>query len=208
MPKNIKVHNVVASGGFDKKVPLTRLSVGLKRTEYEPEQFPGLVYRLDNPKAAALIFNSGKIVCTGTKSVAQAHEAVANLLKDIQEIDPEVTAVNDLTIQNMVASTFFPTELNLNKIAFDLEGTEYEPEQFPGLVYRLDGPKVVFLLFKSGKVICTGAKSHEMIEESVIKLRANLKDIDIDLGDDGSVEAESVEDGSVDAKPMEEKIVE
>ncbi|MCK5594442.1 MAG: hypothetical protein KAI18_04310, partial [Candidatus Aenigmarchaeota archaeon] len=123
-------------------------------------------------------------------------------------IDPEVTAVNDLTIQNMVASTFFPTELNLNKIAFDLEGTEYEPEQFPGLVYRLDGPKVVFLLFKSGKVICTGAKSHEMIEESVIKLRSNLSAIDIDLGDDGSVEAESIEDESVDAKPLDEKLVE
>ncbi len=181
---NIKVHNVVASGAFDKKVPLSRLSAGLKRTEYEPEQFPGLVYRLENPKAAALIFNSGKIVCTGTKSVDQAHEAVANLLKDIQKLDINVTDINDLTIQNMVASTCFNKELNLNKIAFDLEGTEYEPEQFPGLVYRMESPKVVFLLFKSGKVICTGAKSHDMIEKSVEQLKINLEEINIELGDD------------------------
>ncbi len=181
---NIKVHNVVASGAFDKKVPLSRLSAGLKRTEYEPEQFPGLVYRLENPKAAALIFNSGKIVCTGTKSVDQAHEAVANLLKDIQKLDIDVTDINDLTIQNMVASTCFNKELNLNKIAFDLEGTEYEPEQFPGLVYRMESPKVVFLLFKSGKVICTGAKSHDMIEKSVEQLKINLEEINIELGDD------------------------
>ncbi len=184
MNSNIKVHNVVASGTFDKKVPLSRLSVGLQRTEYEPEQFPGLVYRLENPKAAALIFNSGKIVCTGTTSVDQANLAVSNLLKDIQGLDIEVSNINDLTIQNMVASTFFNKELNLNKIAFDLEGTEYEPEQFPGLVYRLDDPKVVFLLFKSGKVICTGAKSHEMIHDSVGKLRDNLKAIDVELGED------------------------
>ncbi len=196
MDKNIKVHNVVASGAFDKKVPLSRLSVCLKRTEYEPEQFPGLVYRLENPKAAALIFNSGKIVCTGTKSVEEAHIAVGNLLKDIQALDIDVTSINDLTIQNMVASTCFNTELNLNKIAFDLEGTEYEPEQFPGLVYRMKDPKVVFLLFKSGKVICTGAKSHEMIHKSVEQLRMNLKEIDVDIGNDieDDVEAD-IEDG-------------
>ncbi len=178
MLNNLKVHNVVASGTMNTKLPLSQIAMELERAEYEPEQFPGLVYRLENPKAAALLFNSGKVVCTGTKSVEQAHEALGNLVTKLKELGVELEDVSDVKIQNMVASTCVDKKIDLNKIAFELEGTEYEPEQFPGLVYRLDDPKVVFLIFQSGKVICTGAKNPEMIEKSIIKLEINLKNID------------------------------
>lgn len=177
MSETIKIHNVVASCGTDSKIPLSRLAMELEGTEYEPEQFPGLVLRLENPKAAALIFNTGKIVCTGTKSPEQAKEAVGNIITKIKSLGIDINGINGLTIQNIVASANVGAELNLNQIAFQLEGTEYEPEQFPGLVYRLNGPKTVFLLFSSGKVICTGGKSEEEVHESVKKLKENLKTI-------------------------------
>ncbi|MCK5233285.1 MAG: TATA-box-binding protein, partial [Candidatus Aenigmarchaeota archaeon] len=100
-----------------------------------------------------------------------------NLVERIKELGIEINKVNDIKIQNIVASAYVGTELNLNQIAFELEGTEYEPEQFPGLVYRLDYPKTVFLLFSSGKVICTGGKSEKDIENSVIELKKNLTEI-------------------------------
>ena len=177
MIDTISIHNVVATCAADTKIPLSRLAMSLEKTEYEPEQFPGLVYRLENPKAAALIFNTGKIVCTGTKSPRQARKAIGNLVEKIKELGIEINKVNDIKIQNIVASAFVGVELNLNQIAFELEGTEYEPEQFPGLVYRLEHPKTVFLLFSSGKVICTGGKSEKDIEDSVIELKKNLTEI-------------------------------
>src|SRR3989344_21542 len=172
--ETIAIHNVVASCTADNKIPLSRLAMKLERTEYEPEQFPGLVFRMDEPyKSAALIFNTGKIVCTGTKSPEQAKKQVSSLIDKIKSLGIDVNGTKDLKIQNIVASAHLGSEINLNQIAFELEGTEYEQEQFPGLVYRLDVPKTVFLLFSSGKIICTGGKSRKDIEESVIKLRAN-----------------------------------
>jgi len=177
MTDTISIHNVVASCAADSKIPLARLAMELERTEYEPEQFPGLVMRMDNPKSAALVFNTGKIVCTGTKSPEQARVAVDNLVGKIKSLGIDITKITDFKIQNIVASANLKSELNLNQIAFEMEGTEYEPEQFPGLVYRLDGPNTVFLLFSTGKVICTGGKSPDDVHNSVIKLKENLNNI-------------------------------
>ncbi len=177
MSKQISIHNVVASCSTNVKIPLSKLSLELEGTEYEPEQFPGLVFRIEEPKAAALIFNSGKIVCTGTKSPEEAEIAINKIIMRIQGLGINIKGIQDLKIQNIVASTTVNAELNLNQIAFELEGTEYEPEQFPGLVYRLEEPKVVFLLFRSGKVICTGGKSEDALEKSVEQLKKNLGDI-------------------------------
>ncbi len=85
--------------------------------------------------------------------------------------------IDTISIHNVVATCTADTKIPLSRLAMELEKTEYEPEQFPGLVYRLDFPKTVFLLFSSGKVICTGGKSEKDIEESVIKLKENLKEI-------------------------------
>jgi transcription initiation factor TFIID TATA-box-binding protein len=176
--ETIAIHNVVASCTADNKIPLARLAMKIERTEYEPEQFPGLVLRMEEPfKSAALIFNTGKIVCTGTKSPEQARKQVKSLIDKIKSLGIDVNGTKDLKIQNIVASAHLGAEINLNQIAFEMEGTEYEPEQFPGLVYRLDGPNTVFLLFSSGKIICTGGKSRKDIEESVEKLKQRLQKI-------------------------------
>ena len=83
----------------------------------------------------------------------------------MRTIDTEIPHEFDIKIQNIVASANLQSTLNLEAVALELENTEYEPEQFPGLVYRLSDPKVVLLLFGSGKVVCTGAKTKARLSE-------------------------------------------
>jgi transcription initiation factor TFIID TATA-box-binding protein len=82
-------------------------------------------------------------------------------------------------VQNIVAVYDLNMQLNLTNIAMSLglENVEYEPEQFPGLVYRIEEPKVVLLLFGSGKVVCTGAKEKGEIAQAVKILRKDLEKI-------------------------------
>ena len=174
---HIDIQNVVASATFDQKLPLDRIAIYLENTEYEPEQFPGLVYRLEDPKAAALLFGSGKIVCTGTKSPEQAKEATHKIIEELKEADVEIGNKPEITVQNIVASSELDATLNLNRIAFELVGTEYEPEQFPGLVYRIEDPEVVFLLFSSGNLVCTGGRTYDDVRNGIAKLKENLKEI-------------------------------
>ena len=174
---DIKIENVVASTTLDRRMPLDRIAIYLENTEYEPEQFPGLVYRLEEPKAAALLFGSGKVVCTGTQSPTMAKDAVDKIIDELREADIEIGTKPDITVQNMVASSQVGDTLNLNRIAFELVGTEYEPEQFPGLVYRIDEPKVVFLLFSSGRIVCTGGRTYDDVRNGIKKLKENLREI-------------------------------
>lgn len=175
--QQINIENVVASTEFDGNLPLDKIAIELKNTEYEPEQFPGLIYRLKEPKAAALLFASGKVVCTGTKSPEQAKEAVMKIIEELKETDVYIENEPEIEVQNIVASSNLGENLNLNRIAFDLVGTEYEPEQFPGLVYSLDDPKVAFLLFSSGELVCTGGRTEDDVEQGIEQLKENLREI-------------------------------
>lgn len=151
--------------------------MSIEGTEYEPEQFPGLVIRMTEPKSAALVFTTGKIVCTGTTSPQMAKKAVEKLLGKIRGIGVRVPKSTRVVVQNIVASAAIGRQIDLNAVAFKLEGTEYEPEQFPGLVYRLEDPEVVFLLFSTGKIICAGGKSKEIVIKSIGKLKRQLREI-------------------------------
>jgi transcription initiation factor TFIID TATA-box-binding protein len=147
----------------------------MEGVEYEPEQFPGLVMRVKDPKAAALIFSSGKVVCTGTKSPTDAKLVISRIVKKMNKIGFKIPKDYSVQMENIVASAKLDRELNLNNIAFSLENTEYEPEQFPGLVYRIDDPRVTFLLFGSGKIICTGGRSIQDVKKAVSKADKKLK---------------------------------
>ncbi|GAF68874.1 unnamed protein product, partial [marine sediment metagenome] len=82
-----------------------------------------------------------------------------------------------ITVQNIVASGSIKLNLNLNYLALELGNTEYEPEQFPGLVYKLVEPTATFLLFSNGKLVCTGTKNKQQLEEAMIQLNKNIKAI-------------------------------
>jgi transcription initiation factor TFIID TATA-box-binding protein len=132
---------------------------------------------MDKPKAAALIFGSGKIVCTGARSTADVKIVFKKVIKVIQAVKVRVPKNYKTQIENIVASAKLDGCLNLDGIAFKLENSEYEPEQFPGLVYRMESPKVAFLLFGSGKIVCTGGRSVDDVNEAVKKVAKRLKAI-------------------------------
>ncbi len=174
--KDIVVENIVASTTLADQLDLDAIALALEGAEYEPEQFPGLIYRLKEPKTAMLIFRSGKANCTGAKNLEDVKTCIYTVRDMLEEAGIDVYKNPEINVQNMVAVYDLKTELNLNAIAISLglENVEYEPEQFPGLVYRIYEPKVVMLLFGSGKVVCTGARKMEDIETAVKMLRKEL----------------------------------
>jgi transcription initiation factor TFIID TATA-box-binding protein len=182
MPKSkaiINIENVVASATLNQKVDLNAVVKSYPGVEYRPEQFPGLVFRLKRPKTATLIFNSGKMVCTGAKSEKESRRAVMKVVKELKKGGIIIISKPELKIQNIVASASLGGMIDLEKAAYTLGKTMYEPEQFPGLIYRMDEPKVVILLFASGKLVCTGAKKEQDVFDAVAKLHKLLEDQDL-----------------------------
>ena len=175
-PYDVKIQNVVASASLHHDIPLEKVTITLPNTEYNPEQFPGLVLRLAKGKTA-LIFSSGKIVCTGAKSESEVSDTVKMIIKELKKVKIFIKKKPDITIQNMVASGDIKMKLNLDRLAFKLENAEYEPEQFPGLVYKVPNSHITFLLFGTGKIVCTGAKNGKEIKDAVKKLVKTLKNV-------------------------------
>ena len=174
---DIKIQNIVVSADTHTKFSLEMLAANLDGAEYEPESFPGLVYRVKDPKASALVFTTGKIICSGAKSYAFAKTAINKALEDFRKIGLDVSDNVDTAIVNIVASANLNFKVDLNKIVFELGECEYEPEQFPGLVYRHPKPKVVFLIFNSGKIVCTGARRESDVDVAIGDLKRKLDEI-------------------------------
>ena len=177
----INVQNIVASATFAEKLDLDMIAQSLEETEYEPEQFPGLVYQLSEPKTATLLFTSGKANCTGAKNVEDVRKTVDIIAGKLKKLGVEVYKNPEIIVQNIVATADLEGELNLTETAtgLGLENVEYEPEQFPGLVYRIKDPKVAMLLFSSGKIVCAGARSKEDISKAVEKLSKELTSLEL-----------------------------
>jgi len=175
--RTIRVVNIVVSTSLEHDIPLEKMAAVLSNTEYNPEQFPGLVIRIKDPKTSALIFSSGKVVCTGAKSLDKVEESIQQIIQSLKKINVEITIKPKITVQNIVASGSIGMDLNLNKLAMKLDNTEYEPEQFPGLVYKLMEAKATFLLFSNGKIVCTGTKSETAVHAAVDKLVEVLQNV-------------------------------
>lgn len=171
-----EIQNVVASATLGQDLDLSSIVRAFPGVEYRPESFPGLVFRLKKPKTATLIFRSGKMVCTGAKSERQSRKAVMKVVDELKRNGIVISGKPDIQIQNVVASVVLGGFIDLEKTTYSLERTMYEPEQFPGLIYRMDEPKVVILIFSSGKLVCTGAKKEEEVHRAVTKLQETLEE--------------------------------
>ena len=171
----IRIENVVATATLNQRIDLNAVVRGFPGVSYRPEQFPGLVFRLKRPKTATLIFNSGKMVCTGAKSSKEAHRAVKKVVKELKKGGIIIIGKPELKIVNMVASVSLGGIIDLEKAVRPLKAM-YEPEQFPGLIYRMAVPKVVILLFASGKLVCTGATKEQDVYDAVHKLHIILEE--------------------------------
>ena len=168
----------MASTSLADELDLQAVATTLERAEYEPEQFPGVIYRLKEPKTALLLFRSGKVVCTGGKSKRQVDESVRIVSEMIRRGGQKILLHPKIQVQNIVATSDLESEVNLNTVALTLglDRVEYEPEQFPGLVCRIEEPRVVVLLFGSGKLVCTGARRPSDVSLAVAKITKDLQD--------------------------------
>ena len=173
MAKLYKVENIVASISLKVPIPLKKLKK-LPNTQYNPEQFPGLVFRMADIHVTFLVFGSGKLVCTGGRSRDDILNAMSKLLKELRKIGVNVKSKWKIEIQNIVASGNLNRPLDLNKLAYNIDETEYNPEQFPGLVYKLVNSKITFLLFGTGKIVCTGAKNIPEIDAAIKTLVSSI----------------------------------
>ncbi len=175
MAKGIRIVNMVVSTDFKHPLNLEKIASTLPNTEYNPEQFPGLVIRLKTPKSSALLFTTGRVVCTGAKTMKEVKESIHKIMKLLERVKVKIDIEPEIKVQNMVASGALGFALNLNDLVMKLRNVEYEPEQFPGLVYKIKEPKASFLLFSNGKIVCTGVKSRKEADEAVLKLEATLE---------------------------------
>lgn len=175
--KEIRIVNIVVSTALEKDIPLEKMAATLPNTEYNPEQFPGLVLRIKDPKTSALIFSSGKVVCTGARTLEEVDRSIQSIIRSLKKMNINVTIKPQITVQNIVASGSIGMDLNLNVLGLRLPQTEYEPEQFPGLVHKLKGTNATFLLFSNGKIVCTGTKTEKEVHDATDRLIENLKKV-------------------------------
>jgi len=172
----ISIVNVVASATINQKLDLKEITRTFPDVEYHPDQFPGLVFRLKSPKTATLLFRTGKMVCTGSKSEEMARKAVKTVVQKLRKGGIKVKKDASVTIQNIVASINLGGKISLEQAARTLPRSMYEPEQFPGVIHRMIDPKTVILLFASGKLVCTGGKTEKDVYRAVNNLHNMLEE--------------------------------
>ncbi len=179
----IDIVNVVASATIDQKLDLYDIQKRFPDVEYHPDTFPGAVFRIKTPKTATLIFSTGKMVCTGSKSEELARKAVKTVVQKLRKDGIKIKKDAVVTVQNIVSSINLGGKVHLEKAARSLPRSMYEPEQFPGLIHRMLDPKTVILVFASGKLVCTGAKTETDVYRSVNNLHNLLEEKDLMMYD-------------------------
>ena len=172
----ISIENVVATGTIDQKLDLKDITKKFPDVEWHPEQFPGAVFRLKNPKTTTLLFSTGKMVCTGAKSEEMAKKAVKTVVQKLRKGGIKIKKDAITTIQNIVASINLGGKISLEQSARTLPRSMYEPEQFPGVIHRMLDPKTVILIFASGKLVCTGCKTKKDVYRAVNNLHSMLEE--------------------------------
>jgi len=177
--ESLKIENIVASGVIAESIDLVEFSKKVENCELNKKRFPGAVYRIKDPKIACLIFSSGKIVLTGIRHHKALTDGLAIIIKSLKGVGIEPLKEPKVAITNMVCSYDLGKYINLNKavITLNVENIEYEPEQFPGLVYRIKDPRIVALIFSSGKIILTGGKNLEDIKKGLEVLEQKLESV-------------------------------
>jgi transcription initiation factor TFIID TATA-box-binding protein len=172
----IEIVNVVASATIDQKLDLNKIQEKFPDVEYHPDVFPGAVFRIRNPKSSTLLFSTGKMVCTGSKSEELAVKAVDMVVKKLRKGGIKIKKNAVVTVQNIVSSINLGGRVSLERVARTLPRSMYEPEQFPGVIHRMVDPKVVILIFASGKLVCTGGKTAKDVYRAVNQLHSMLEE--------------------------------
>ncbi|KFQ33477.1 TATA-box-binding protein, partial [Merops nubicus] len=170
-----QLQNIVSTVNLACKLDLKNIALRARNAEYNPKRFAAVIMRIREPRTTALIFSSGKMVCTGAKSEEQSRLAARKYARVVQKLGFPAKFL-DFKIQNMVGScdVRFPIRLE-GLVLTHQQFTSYEPELFPGLIYRMVKPRIVMLIFVSGKVVLTGAKERSEIYEAFKNIYPILK---------------------------------
>ncbi|MBN1941426.1 MAG: TATA-box-binding protein [Candidatus Diapherotrites archaeon] len=164
-----QIVNLVASASLNATLDLYNLAVAIPNIEYEPEQFPGAILKLKEPKVSMLLFKNGKVICSGASSEREISLGIRKASKLIHGVQKNVKIQKRVTYQvvNLVATANINQTLDLFQTALKLDNVEYEPEQFPGAILRINEPKLTLLLFKNGKMIVAGAKKETLLKKGL-----------------------------------------
>jgi transcription initiation factor TFIID TATA-box-binding protein len=171
----VEIQNVVATADLSQHLDLEVILQVTPGARYDPQRFPGLIYRLKKPKTTTLLFKTGKMVCTGAKSSKSAKTAIAQVISDLTGNGIIIISRPAVDIENIVASANLHGIVDLENVAERLYRTMYEPEQFPAVIYRMTEPKVVLLIFANGKIVCTGAKKEAEVYLAIERLQDTLE---------------------------------
>ena len=165
-----KLQNIVSTSNLKCILDLREIALKAKNAEYNPRRFAAVIMRIKEPKTTALIFSSGKIVCTGARTEEESRQASRIYAKIILKLGFPVR-FTEFTVQNIVASCDVKFPIRLEGLANTyLKFCSYEPEMFPGLIFHMQDPKIVLLIFVSGKIVLTGAKKREDIYKAYQKI--------------------------------------
>jgi transcription initiation factor TFIID TATA-box-binding protein len=161
---SIEIVNVIATTRIKGKINVISLSKELPNTKYNPAIFAGLVYRRTD-KPTIILFESGRISSHGAKSEKTAKSAIVEILAEINKMGcvPKGVEIENITIQNVVGTANFGHEIDLESVYSTFPSSIYEPEQFPGLIYRPFNNSVVCLIFSTGKMVIAGATSENEV---------------------------------------------
>ncbi|RYP30706.1 hypothetical protein DL767_006122 [Monosporascus sp. MG133] len=170
------LQNLVSTVNLDCRLDLKTIALHARNAEYNPKRFAAVIMRIREPKTTALIFASGKMVVTGAKSEDDSKLASRKYARIIQKLGFNAK-FTDFKIQNIVGSCDIKFPIRLEGLASRHHNfSSYEPELFPGLIYRMIKPKIVLLIFVSGKIVLTGAKVREEIYQAFEMIYPVLQD--------------------------------
>ena len=177
--EDIVIENIVAYAQIADSIDIEQIAEKIPELLYNPEEFPGLTLKLDQPKTAILLLPSGKAICTGAKKIEDAENAIKKLVNKLKGKKIKIKNKLKVEIQNIVASIDIKKDLDLNAISTGLllKNVNYEPKQFPGLIYRIDDIGALLLLFSSGNIVCTGTKTIEDAYNAIVMLKEKLSSI-------------------------------
>ena len=170
---DLNIENIVVSARIASSLNLEVLADTIPNSKYNPGELPVLLLHFSQPKVAAMVFSSGRVVITGAKTIEEVETSLKILSKQLQQAGIITSKKPIYDIKNIVASTQFNKTLNLPKIASHLDNVQYEPEHFPGIIHRTTTPSIVIMLFNSGKIVGNGTNLEE-ISIAIDKLSIEL----------------------------------
>ncbi len=178
---DITIENIVAYAQISDGLDIKKIAEKSPEFKYNPDEFSGLTLKLDDLKTAVLLLPNGKAICTGAKKINDAEASIKKLVNKIGEIGIKLNKKFKVETQNIIASLDLKKELDLSSISMGLllENVDYEPKQFPGLIYRMNDIGASLLLFSSGKIICSGTKNIEDASNAIEMMKEKLSSLGV-----------------------------